>query len=683
MLDRGSLDGALAETVDKQILVVDPTEAGYRFRHALLRESVYATLLPGECSRLHRQVATALATDSSLGPSEPGRLAAELAWHWWTAGEWAAAFSSSMCAANAATAVWAFPEALDHLERALAALDRTPSESVPPGTDRLDLLEKASNAAYLAREGQRSVDLARAAIHCVDVGADPKGAARLYIMLGRNAWSIDDPQAAFDANRQAAALLSADEPSVELARVLAAEASWLMIMSRHRDAEPRCHDAITVARAVGARAEEGHALNTLGCSRALLGHYDEGIGLVHEALVIAEELGLPDHLDRAYGNLSALLVEAGRLEEAAALVYDSSAVGEQVWGVMLNGAAGNGSDALIRLGRFDEAEALVAKMGERGVGSCVSLPLLAPVPIAIRRGRFGDAARLLAAVDELTAARHDVQTRGLFHMLTAELALEQDRPDDAYGEVERALALAAGTDDETFRPEMCALGVRALADELQDARARGRRLDADKARLLALGLVHEADRMVAAPEARGTRCTPRATAFASTCAAERSRLQQSDPDLWAEAASRWDAAREPYPAAYCRWREAEALLEGRTGRSRAHECLQTAWRTSVEMGTLPLSERIERLAQRARIPLAEDDHAEPLNGSTLAGDLGLTPREVEVLGQLAAGRTDREIAEELFVSKKTASVHVSNLLRKLNVTNRVEAGKIGQAHGLG
>ena len=62
----------------------------------------------------------------------------------------------------------------------------------------------------------------------------------------------------------------------------------------------------------------------------------------------------------------------------------------------------------------------------------------------------------------------------------------------------------------------------------------------------------------------------------------------------------------------------------------------------------------------------------------MADDLGLTPREVEVLAQLARGRTDRQIAEELFISKKTASVHVSNLLRKLDAANRIEAAEIGQ-----
>jgi DNA-binding CsgD family transcriptional regulator len=175
-----------------------------------------------------------------------------------------------------------------------------------------------------------------------------------------------------------------------------------------------------------------------------------------------------------------------------------------------------------------------------------------------------------------------------------------------------------------------------------------------------------------------------AQAFLSLSAAEESRLDGSDPDMWAEAASRWEEASEPFSVAYCRWREAEALLEGRTGRSRADDSLQGAWHVTMRLGTQPLRERIERLAQRARIPLRDEGATDAVatNGSTVGADLGLTPREVEVLGQLAAGKTDREIADALFISKKTASVHVSNLLRKLDVANRVEAGKVGQAHRL-
>jgi DNA-binding CsgD family transcriptional regulator/tetratricopeptide (TPR) repeat protein len=682
VLDTGSLEGALAETVDKQILVVDPSRAGYRFRHELLREAVCAALLPGERRRLHHQVATALTADASLGPAGPGHRVAELAAHWWAAGEWAEALSASRSAAEAAIAVWAFPEALAHLERALSALDRVLPAAVPAGISRLELLEKGADVAYMAGDGRRSVDLAREAIDGVDAASDPSTAARYYALLGRNAWAIGDSDAAFDAYRQAAAFVPADPPSLELARVLAEEARGLMLMSRFHEGELRCHDALGVACATGARAEEGHVLYTLGCCRAMLGYYDEGIDLVREALAIAEELAIPDDLNRAYMGLSSLLVHSGRLEQGAALVFDSAAMGEELWGVRLNGAAGNSVEALIRLGRYDEADALLAQTGNRGVGSCTAGPSLLRAAIAIRRGRFDDADRALATAGQLTAGLSDLQARGLFHALCAELALEQGQPDDAYEQIERALGLAAGTDDETFGPEICALGVRALADRLDEAQARGRRLDADKARLLALGLVQEAQRLLAAPGERGGRCTTRSTAFGSMCAAEQSRLHTSDPDLWEEAVRRWEAAREPYPAAYCRWREAEALLEGRAGRSRASDCLKIAWRTTAALAT-PLGARIERLAQRARIPLDKVDPTDRHHDSTLACDLGLTPREVEVLSQLAAGRTDREIAESLFISKKTASVHVSNLLRKLDVTNRVEAGKIGQAHSLG
>ncbi len=224
--------------------------------------------------------------------------------------------------------------------------------------------------------------------------------------------------------------------------------------------------------------------------------------------------------------------------------------------------------------------------------------------------------------------------------------------------------------------------MRCLADQVDDARSRGRRVDIDKVRRLAHGFVEEADGIVVAAGARGGQCPPRAKAFAALCAAERSRLHDSDPERWEEAASRWEIASEPYPAAYCRWREAEALLDHRTGRNRADECLHDARRVTVSLGSLPLRERIESLAQRARISLCDVGDASATQSSTVAGDLGLTPRELEVLGLLAAGRTDREIAEFLFISKKTASVHVSNFVRKLDVANRFEAGRIGQGHGL-
>ena len=681
-LDPDALDRALSESVDSQILVVDPEQSTYRFRHALLHEAVHDAILPGERVRLHRRMAQVLTEDPSTGPVQPGHLAAELATHWWAAGEWAEALDTSKVAADAALALWAFPEALAHLERALAALDRLPP-SPTSTTDRHQLLEHAADAAYLAGDGQRSVELARAAVDEVDAVADPATAARYLSLLGRNAWTVGDSDAAFDAYRRAGDLVPAHPPTAGLARILAEEARGLMLMSRHAEAEVRCREAIAIAQEVGARAEEGHARCTLGCSRASRGHVDEGIDLVREALAIAEDIASPEDLNRAYGNLSSLLLDSGRLQEAAQMVFDGAAVGEDLWGVVLDGAAGNSAAALVRLGRFDDATVLLAQLGDHSLGPCAPAPYLLPAPMAIRCGRFDEAGRLLATADTMTVGLADVQQRGSFHLLAAELALEEGRPDDAGEEVERALALVVGTDDETYAPEMCMLGVRALADRFEAARAHGRPFDVDKARLLALALVQDADRLVAAPVERGGSCPPRPLALAATCTAEQSRLHGSDPELWEAAAVRWDTAGEPYGVAYCRWREAEALLDARAGRGHAGPSLQDAWRLSRDLGTAPLTERIERLARRARIPLREPDPADAAAGTTLAADLGLTPREVEVLGQLAAGRTDREIAESLFISKKTASVHVSNLLRKLDVANRVEAGKVGQAHHLG
>jgi DNA-binding CsgD family transcriptional regulator len=681
--DTDGLDAALAEAVDNQVVLVDESRTGYRFRHALLREAVDASLLPGERVRLHHRLAEAVAADASLVPGESGQRAATLAGHWWEAGDWAASYAASVEAAAAATSLWAFPEAFVHFERALAALERMPADARPETADRLRLLDEVADVAYLVGAGTRSVELAQAAIDATDASLDAAGLARRYALLGRNAWGTGDSDAAFDNYRKAVELMPADPPSAELARVMAEEARGIMLMARYRESERRCLDAIAVARAVGARAEEGHALYTLGCCRGSIGYDDEGIALIREALAIAEEVGSPDDLNRAYMGLSNFLVESGQLEEGAALVFDSAAMGEALWGVRLNGAAGNSADALIRLGRYDDAAALLAQTGDRGVGTCITQPLLLQTTLAIRRGLFDEAHRSLTVADRESERLGDVQQRGAYHIAAAELAIEQGRGDDAFEDVERALDLAAGTDDLNYRPEMCALGVRALADRVDEAHTRRRPVDVDKARLLAHGLVEDVNRMIAATVAGGGRCPPRTSAFASSCAAEESRLFSSDPQLWARAAAAWETAGEPYPVAYCRWREAEALLTGRAQRSKADESLQAAWTVASQLGAGVLTERIEHLARRARIALHEVDTTEASPASTLASDLGLTPREVEVLAQLATGKTDKEIADTLFISKKTVSVHVSNLLRKLDVANRVEAGKVGQAHQLG
>jgi DNA-binding CsgD family transcriptional regulator/tetratricopeptide (TPR) repeat protein len=677
-IDADELDAAVAEAVEQKVLVAGEDENSFRFRHALLREAAYGALLPGERARLHRAVAQALTEHPELGAAGPGYAVMELAEHWWAANDGPEALRASVTAANAAAAVLAMPEAYAYYERALSAGERLPIDSDAwQGIDRIDLDMKAADAGYMSGETQRAVDLVRRALDALDADTDPRRAAICYTMLGRNAWAIGDSQLALDALHEAAALLPADAPSLELAGILAEEARSLMLMSHFDRGEAKAREAIAIARAVGARMEEGHALNTLGCILGDRGDIDQGLALVRESLAIAEELGNADQLYRAYNNLAHVLGTAGRLEEAAGLVFEGDSTNDKFIGIRLGAAGQNSAESLIRLGRLDEADDLLQRI-TRGSGNCVFGPFAVRAMIAIRRGALDDATALLVTAEEMSGGLDTVNVQGWLHTLRAEINLERGEPHAALEDVDRALTTAVGVEEDMLIVEMHSLGLRAIADDLEVSRARQRRIDLEKVQRLASGMLGEVDSLLAARAARGYPQTPIISAFAAVCRAEASRLAEPDADLWREAAALWDVTQEAYPAAYCRWREAEVLLNARLDRKRATASAQAAWRCAVAMGAPLFRERVERLAERARITLAL---AEPVAASTnrsVAEDLGLTPREVEVLAQLAKGRTDRQIAEELFISKKTASVHVSNLLRKLDASNRIEAAEIGQ-----
>ena len=674
-LEPDKADAAVAEAVDHQVVVADAADGSFRFRHALLREAVYDSLLPGERSRLHRQLAVALSSAPEFAGPNAGHGIFDLADHWWEAGEWSDAFQACVRAADIAAAMLAMHEAHVYFERALTSAERAGAQPMS-----VELLMKASDAAYLDSETSRSIELVRQAIEVLDAHAEPRLAARCYTMLARNAWAGGKTEVALDSLRHGAAVLPSTEPTVELAGILAEEARILLLTSHYEAADEKCKEAIAVARTTGARLEESHALITLGCCVAEHGDVDGGLALLHEGRDIAEELASPDQLSRAYSNMSHVLMQASRLTEAADVVYNGATDLNDVNGVQLNNAGQNAAEALIRLGRLEEADELLCRMDYRGSGSCVFGPNGVRAIMAIRSGRFDEAARLLAAAEELSAGVSTIQVAGQLRMLYAELFLERDEPSTALAEIERALSFAAVTDDADDTLEIFATGLRAVVDDHEHARARGRRIDVEKAHRRVAELVEAADAVVDRRRARHYPCSPRTVAFLAQCHAEAARLGSPDPDLWRAAADEWAVAAEPYRRAYCCWREAEALLSSRGERQRAVTRVQETWRTAVKLGAPQLQSRLERLAARARVPL--DVQLNDGKSSTVAEDLGLTAREVEVLAQLARGRTDRQIAEELFISRKTASVHVSNLLRKLDAGSRVEAGEIGQRAGL-
>ena len=176
------------------------------------------------------------------------------------------------------------------------------------------------------------------------------------------------------------------------------------------------------------------------------------------------------------------------------------------------------------------------------------------------------------------------------------------------------------------------------------------------------------------------RITPNAGGWLALAEAEYSRARGgSDPHLWNIAAVAWERLERPPLAAYCRWREGEALLEAGAARSEAAVPLRSAYAVATRMSAAPLANELEALARRGRVDLRAPQRLQPTDPD-LAKAWGLTPREAEVLSLIAQGCTNREIARTLVISEKTTGVHVTHILRKLQVPTRLEAAAI--AHRL-
>jgi len=233
-------------------------------------------------------------------------------------------------------------------------------------------------------------------------------------------------------------------------------------------------------------------------------------------------------------------------------------------------------------------------------------------------------------------------------------------------------------DDPDLVAELCLAGLTAEAAIAERAAARRDRQAGEQATRTAAELLERAH---AAAAADGVAVARAVAAKLATAEAEGSRAAgRHDPAGWARAVGAWDELGCPWPAAYARWRQAEALLDQGAPRDQAASLVRTAWAAAAALGARPLQAELESLAHRARITLGPAEAGEP-EAPSPGEELGLTPREREVLGLVADGRSNRQIADELFISAKTASVHVSNILAKLGVANRAEAAVA--AHRLG
>jgi DNA-binding CsgD family transcriptional regulator/tetratricopeptide (TPR) repeat protein len=679
-MEEAALLESLREAVDQQLLLPEPGGAGYLFCHALVAEAVYGELLPDERVRLHTALAGALeAGVEARGP--PASRAARLAYHWAAAGDHPRALSASVQAAAAAEQVYAFAEAQLQLERVLALWDQVPDAEERTGMDRPLLLSRCAEAAYAAGDNGRAAELVRQALPLVDQASQPQRAGLLHEQLARCLCMLGDPDA-LDEQQQAVRLVP-PEPSSERARVLGSLAQNLLVMlSRFAEARGLAEEAVAIARQVGARAEEASARTALGGALIYLGDADAGLAELEAARRLARQSGDVIGLLRAIVNHSDVLLAAGRLEEAATVALDGIEEARRLGLARRSGPilACNATEALVALGRWEEAEEVSREGLEDAPLDAASVELpLARAALELGLGDLDAAeARLQAARQLLPTLIPEAQMVGPLFAGLAELALWRGDLEQARELVAEAVPLVEA--DPRYAAPLDALGMRVEADRAELARARhpGQPApdDATAARLL-----ERLGQAAASPAAAGL---PELAAWHALGLAERTRQAgQPDPAAWAAAVTAWERLGQPYRVAYAGFRQAEALLASTGDRQAAATVLGRAAAITGRLGTRPLDTEIKALARRARLDLAPAAGATaPAAGvSTPAAQLGLTPREVEVLALVAAGRSNRQIAQALFISPKTASVHVSNILAKLGVAGRVEAAAI--AHRLG
>ena len=537
------------------------------------------------------------------------------------------------------------------------------------------MLQRAAEAEHLAGDPARGATLAQKAIELIDEQSDPVGAALAHERLGRYIWTAGRDQEALAMYHRAVELMPAAPASEERAFVLAAEGQVLMLCAHPVEAEARCEEAVAIAAEVGAPAVEVHALNTMIPLLAERDAFEQAIATTSKALEMGTAMGLVEEIGRSYVNGSDALDQIGRIEEAVLLAQEGiehvARLGaDRGFGDFLRGEI---ASRLLRLARWEDATDLLADLLSRspsGFNEAMCRNHLAQ--LAAERGELDQATIHYERSRKVLMGAADSQWIGVLNQAAATIALWDGRPEDAASTVATCLSALEGAERPFMTARLYELGARACADLVQ--RAPGDSAERARQMGIAEGLLSRLNAVSGENPLR-----PVVIASRAGTAAELSRISGTGgPELWARAQEAWEQMGDSYLSAYARWRGAEAALAA-GDRGEAEGLAKEALATAVRLGARPLREEITAFAARARLQL--EPAGDAATSSEALQRLDLTARELEVMALLAEGRTNREIAAELVISDKTASVHVSHILAKLGVRNRVEAASL--AHTLG
>jgi DNA-binding CsgD family transcriptional regulator/tetratricopeptide (TPR) repeat protein len=659
----------LREALDHHLLVRRGHTVG--FRHVLVAEAVHGQLLLAERAAVHARWADVL--------SRRGEDPAVLAHHWAEARDSERALVASVAAGDAAVLALAPRDAVAHYRRALALWDDVASPVALAGRRRTDLCAAGAEAANSAGDPGEALELVALALHDPPP-ADPVATSQL---LERKGWYLlrqGRADAAREAYQAAVEGLPNDAPASDRIRVLAGS---VRIWERLRDPQRAlvlAGQAVAAATAPEATdADEGRARYMLGRALRLAGQTDAALEQLACAADSAERCLDAFSLSVALLDQADLLAPLGRahqaVDDALAAANRLRARGHADPHALL--CVGVAAGVRFRMGQPHQARTLVeALSAEAGT----------PVTVAIGHLLTGmldlDAHALDDAGEHLETARFrapllDGHIAGNLAWCRAELAVAESRLDDAHTAVDEGIAQVECTGDDDMLVNLCLLGLQIAADRAAHANPRRSK----RARARDAAAVDRYERLLAPLAAHATRTNqPTAGAVKTAWRAERTRLDgASDPAAWAEAAERWAAIGRARAAVLARIRCAEALQARPEARAGTPAVLEQAVKEADVIGSRLLADRAGAVARRAGISLS-DAGADP--GSEIddprARLTSLTRRERDVLDLMVAGSTNRQIGAALYISPKTASVHVSRILSKLGVVTRGEAADVAR-----
>jgi DNA-binding CsgD family transcriptional regulator/tetratricopeptide (TPR) repeat protein len=648
-MGEADLESALRAIVAAQLVVVDP-DGGYEFRHALVREAVHDDLLPGEHARLHGRYAQAVEAEPNLVAM--GRAPAEIAHHWHAAHDHPRALVAAKRAADAAGRRYAYAEQSRLLDRVLELWEQVPEAATLLGTTHVDLLEETALSAIDSGDHMRALSLTRAALADLDAGAEPVRAARLLVRRAKLLYNMGKSNGVPEA-REAYRLLRPAPNSSERV-MLMADVAYQLAGIDSAEAGRIAEEAKAAAVELGDVATEVAATITFGLVCAGQIPAEEGLVSMQEAAARARATGDLPNLARALVSISDSLFELGRYEESAAAAAEGVPHADRVGVSRTTGVflLANHAEALIALGRWDEADARLAEAARLDPPGRLAVAWLwLRARIRLARGHEGAEPLVSRAVSFLGRPFLNEENR---------LALQELRTlaELRSGDVGAALSAARMAVDEPAIADKPRYGWPLLAAAATAAARADEDQDVTDLRSRVAELA--------------TGMSLRYAAYRAYSAQVAATLE-GGVERWREAVAAWRADGQRYQLA-------EALLglataaAGAGDRAAAGEAIEEASAIAAALGATPLVDAADTLARRVGLRAA--GHSAP-SGTEL-----LTAREQEVLRLVAEGQSNSRIAQRLYISPKTASVHVSRIIAKLEVNNRVEAAAVARRLGL-